>query len=147
MRNWYYGGDHPEVPVCYPFYRRVILVDEEVAPLLQAAWALGIATVYSCQEDDQGMADIGFLRPVDVQCFLAAVFRRQDSFYKRCFPWFNESEGQHWEFELTVGEAPKFNLRYRVAFPRRHMNEVEKRLLAGVRRDGRQLKLIRYQRV
>ena len=49
--------NHPTVTLAY--FGETVEIDQEVAPLLQDVWRLGIPTLSSCQDDD-GMVELMF---------------------------------------------------------------------------------------
>lgn len=60
--------DHPVVPVEYE--GQEVLIDEEVAPLCQAIWRLGIKTRFSCQ-DVNGRVQVVFPDICELDRFLS----------------------------------------------------------------------------
>ena len=56
--------------------RRRVLVDEGIAPLLEAAWAIGVRTEHSCQgtpHDADEKAYIVFADPESARLFTEAI--------------------------------------------------------------------------
>lgn len=139
-------NDHPSVTLVEPWTKRAVEIDEEIAPLIEATWRLGIPTVMSCQ-DNFGKVWIMFLFAFAAEDFLNAVASADDddpkdveSLRNRIAPVYepvHDSEAfrleRRWRYDVVPTDygsrgAPDVKLGMSVRFPRSDLAEVTRRI-------------------
>jgi hypothetical protein len=88
--------EHKQVMILNPALEHMIEVDEEIAPLLNAIWKLGIATCNSCQENQPGVIWIEFSRAEDAEAFLTSIVSGLDPI--------NSPEAENWLYSRIIGQ-------------------------------------------
>jgi hypothetical protein len=99
------GTGHKQVPVAWRGRRA--LVDEGIAPLIEALWQADLETVNSCEENRPGNAWVQFLTAEDAATFLNIVAEYEegvDVLYNRMHPRWRPLDGSElsapdWEYD------------------------------------------------
>jgi len=126
-------SNHPTVSVRHPELG-AIEIDEEIAPLIEALWALEIETSGSCQ-DRGGQVWLSFLTPDDAAKFVRelaippdpnpdSLYERQGGVIENGWEWLA------W-FEPQMAADPEFSLIIELMFPRADLPQVMDRFGIG----------------
>jgi len=81
------------------------LIDEGIAPLIEAIWRAGIETYMSCEKGYDGLVWLCFACPLEANRFVSAISvyeKAPGSFYRRMIGWGRGSTEEDWRYEIRV---------------------------------------------
>jgi hypothetical protein len=107
------GSGHKQVRVSWG--RRSALVDEAIAPLIEALWRAGLETVNSCADNRSGTIRVQFGTAADASSFLRKVGKYEEgtgTLYHRLKPHWRPPDGgarsaPDWEYQAIPEDAAR----------------------------------------
>jgi hypothetical protein len=128
---------HKQVKCFNPWKYKNVLIDEEIAPLIQAIWDLDVQTINSCQEYHPGIMWIEFKTSNEFEKFLNFAIPNRDGDL-----W--ESAHIKWDLTASVSDVsfdivddqvnyrdpPEYEVYVSARFPVKQYKEILKNVLA-----------------